>query len=143
MRMRCSVMGHAAGTTHHHNQGLDFAVCHHCGRDLVRPAGGEWSEVPEGFQIVWREFGRASDAASVADRMARKPLPPRRRDPRNARPAPRRDPRGRPFSAGFGMIGALANLGRLVNGEAEDDSAGVEPSSLYVIRLPHTGTTKH
>ena len=41
------------------------------------------------------------------------------------------------------MIGALANLGRLVNGVAEDDSAGVEPSRHYVIRLPHTGTTKH
>lgn len=141
MRIRCNVMGHAAGTTHHHNQGLDFAVCHHCGRDLVRPAGGEWSEVPEGFQVVWREFGRASDAASVAERMARIVPPPRRRAPRNARPAPRRDPRGRRFSAGFGMVGALANLGKLVRAEAEDDTSGIEPSGQHVIRLPHTGTT--
>ncbi|MBQ1499551.1 MAG: hypothetical protein IIZ38_14660 [Sphingomonas sp.] len=141
MRIRCSVMGHAAGTTHHHNQGLDFAVCHRCGRDLVRPAGGEWSEVPDGFQIVWREFGRASDAASVAERMTRITPPPRRRAPRNARPAPRRDPRGRRFSAGFGMVGALANLGKLVRAEAEDDTSGIEPSGQHVIRLPHTGTT--
>ncbi|MDF2382391.1 hypothetical protein JMG10_12985 [Nostoc ellipsosporum NOK] len=142
MRMRCSVMGHAAGTTHHHNQGLDFAVCHHCGRDLVRPQGGEWREVPEGFQVVWREFGRTSDAASVAERMARMAPPPRRRAPRGGRPVPHRDPRGRPFSAGFGVVDALASLGRLVNDETEDDTGGIEPGRQYVIRLPYTGTTR-
>ncbi|WHU03682.1 MULTISPECIES: hypothetical protein [unclassified Sphingomonas] len=141
MSIRCNMMGHTAGTTHHHNQGLDFATCHHCGCDLIRPDGGEWSEVPEGFQVVWREFGRTGDAASVAERMARMAPPPRRREARNARPKPRRDARGRPFSAGFGMVGALANLGKLVGSDVEDDTTGIEASGQYVIRLPHTGTT--
>jgi hypothetical protein len=140
MGLRCSVLGHAAGTTHHHNQGLDFATCHHCGCDLVRPSDGDWTEVPEGFRVVWREFGRAGDAASVASRMTRLAPPPRRREPRGARPAPRRDPRGRPLSGSLGMVGALANLGRLVNGETEDDSNGIEPNGQYVICLPGTGT---
>ena len=48
---------------------------------------------------------------------------------------------GRRFSAGFGMVGALANLGKLVRAEAEDDTSGIEPSGQHVIRLPHTGTT--
>eukprot|EP00741_Cyanophora_paradoxa_P009041 tig00001467_g8754.t1 len=70
---------------------LDFAVCHHCGRDLVRPKA-------------------ASGAKCRAD---------------------------------FGMLGALANLGKLVTSEVEDDSTGIEADGQYVIRLPHTGTTKH
>jgi len=40
---------------------------------------------------------------------------------------------------GFGVVGALANLGKLVSGEVEDDSTGIEPSGQYVIRLPHAG----
>lgn len=139
MRIRCSVMGHAAGTIHQHNQGLDFAVCHHCGCDLIRSDEGEWSEVPRGFQVVWREFGRANDAASVAERMTGLAPPPRRRAPRNARPAPRRDPRGRRFSTRFGMAGALANLGMLMLNEAEDDTSGVEPAGQRAILLPQAG----
>lgn len=136
MSIRCSVIGHAAGTTHHHNQGLDFAICHHCGCDLVRPEGGEWSEVPKGFRVVWREFGRASDAASVASRMARANHPPRRRDPRGARPKLHRDPRGRPLRGAASMARALAHLGKLVSGEPEDDTPGIEPNGQYVICLP-------
>lgn len=136
MSIRCSVIGHVAGTTHHHNQGLDFAICHHCGCDLVRPEGGEWSEVPKGFRVVWREFGRAGDAACVAARMARMSPPPRRRDPRGARPKPRRDPRGRPFAGAASMVGALANLARLVRGEPDDGAPDVEPGGKHAIRLP-------
>ncbi len=141
MSIRCNMIGHAAGTTHHHNQGLDFTVCHQCGCDLIRPEGGVWSEVPSGFQVVWREFGRTGDAASVADRMARMAPPPRRREARGARPKPRRDARGRPFSSGFGMVSALASLGKLVGNEAEDDTSGIEASGQYVIRLPHSSAT--
>ncbi|MEI9926758.1 MAG: hypothetical protein WDN44_02420 [Sphingomonas sp.] len=59
MTMLCSLVGHTAGTTHHHNLGLDFCLCHHCGCDLIRAEAGNWTEVPKGFRVVWREFGRA------------------------------------------------------------------------------------
>lgn len=143
MAFLCTVMGHNAGTTHHRNQGLEFSLCHHCACDLIRSgAEGEWTEVPEGFRVVWREFGRAGDAASVAARMARMAPAPRRRDPRGARPAPHRDPRGRPFAASAfsgrplsgmtTMVGTLSMLGKLIAG---DDVA--EPTSKKkAIRLP-------
>ncbi len=77
MTLLCTVVGHTAQATHHHNQGLDFAECHHCGCDLIRAEGGDWTPVPKGFRVVWREFGRAGDAASVAARMGRVIAPPR------------------------------------------------------------------
>ncbi len=139
MTLRCSVIGHAAATTHHRNQGLDFASCHRCGCDLIRSDGGEWRQVPAGFRVVWREFGRAGDAASVADRMARLGAPARRRGPRNARPAPHRDPRGRPLASAGVVFASMTRLGRLVD-EVEEDIQGIEPSGQYVICLPSLGT---
>ena len=141
MTLLCSVAGHVAQTTHHHNQGLDFCLCHRCGCDLIRPeADGEWTEVPKGFRVVWREFGRAGDAASVAARMGRMSAPtPRRRDPRNARPKPRRDPRGRPFKGAASMLGMLAGLRTLIEGDENKDVPGVEANGQYVICLPHAG----
>lgn len=135
MSIRCALIGHAAGTTHRHNQGLDFATCHQCGCDLIRAGEGEWTPVPRGFRIVWREFGRAGDAAAVAARMARSTTPPRRRAPRNARPLPRRDPRGHPLSGAASVFGALAKLGKLLVAEAEDAQA-TGPGGHYVICLP-------
>jgi len=141
MTLLCSVTGHSAETTHHHNQGLDFCLCHHCGCDLVRAEDGDWTEVPKGFRVVWREFGRAGDAASVAARMGRM-APPRRRDPRNARPKQRRDPRGKPLKGAASMFSALSGLGKLLsNGEPIEDNEGrtMETSGQYVICLPSAG----
>ena len=137
MSMFCKLAGHSAGTTHHHNQGLDFAICHHCGCDLIRARNKDWTEVPSGFRIVWREFGRAGDAASVADRMQRVMPPPRRRGPRCARPTPRRDPRGRPLAGAGAMLGLFAGLGKLIDAEDDRDMPAVEASGQYVICLPH------
>jgi hypothetical protein len=83
MTFLCRLAGHSAGTVHHRNQGLDFAVCHHCGCDLIRAEESDWIEVPRGFRVVWREFGRSDDAASVAVRMQR--IAPPRAPPGPAR----------------------------------------------------------
>ena len=139
MTLLCTVAGHNARTIHHHNQGLDFTLCHHCGCDLIRAEGGDWTEVPKGFRVVWREFGRADDAASVAARMGRVAPPPRRRDPRNGRPKPRRDRRGKPLKGAASVFGTLASLGRLIGGSAPiEDNQGraMEASGQYVICLP-------
>ena len=139
MTFLCTVAGHSAGSTHHHNQGLDFCSCHHCGCDLIRADGGDWTEVPKGFRVVWREFGRAGDAASVAARMGRVCPPPRRRDPRNGRPKPRRDPRGKPLRGAASLFGTLTGLGKLVAGdEPVEDNQGraMETNGQYVICLP-------
>jgi hypothetical protein len=140
MTLICSVVGHSATTTHHHNQGLDFSSCHRCGCDMIRSEGTDWTEVPKGFRVVWREFGRADDAASVAKRMQRQAPAPRRRDPRNARPAPRRDPRGKPLRGATAMLGTLAGLGKLIAGnEPVEDNEGrpIETDGQYVICLPY------
>lgn len=139
MALRCSMLGHVAGSTHHHNQGLDFAVCHHCGIDLLRAEDGDWTQVPKGFGIVWREFGREGDAASVAARMARM-TPPRRRAPRTARPARRRDRRGAPLSGGATMLGLLANLGELIADDSAHDGADILSGRQHVICLPNTAS---
>ena len=139
MTIRCSVLGHMAGPTHFHNQGLDFAICHHCGSDLVRSEGKDWAEVPQGFRVVWRESGREGDAASVAERMQHlAPQAPPRRALRNARPAPRRDPRGRPFKAAASVVGLFAGLGKLIEGETPD-TAEIDAKASYVILLPSAG----
>jgi hypothetical protein len=140
MTLLCSVAGHLAETTHHHNQGLDFCACHRCGCDLIRPDGdAEWTEVPKGFRVVWREFGRAGDAASVAARMGGMVPPPRRREPRNARPKPKRDRRGRPLTGATSMFGTLASLGKLIAGNdgiQDNEGRPMETSGQYVICLP-------
>ena len=139
MTLVCSVAGHVANSTHHHNQGLDFCLCHRCGCDLIRAEReAEWTEVPKGFRVVWREFGRAGDAASVATRMAGM-APPRRRDPRGGRPKPRRDRRGKPLTGVTSVFGTLASLGKLIAGnEGVQDNEGrpMETSGQYVICLP-------
>lgn len=139
MTMLCKLTGHIAGTTHHHNQGLDFAACHHCGCDLIRTEDKDWTEVPKGFRIVWREFGRAGDAASVAARMQRMAQPPRRREPRNARPKQRRDPRGKPLKSATAMFGLLAGLRSLIEGDENPDTPDMEANGQYVICLPSAG----
>ena len=140
MTLICSVAGHVAESTYHHNQGVDFCACHRCGCDLIRAAGdSEWTEVPKGFRVVWREFGRAGDAASVAARMAGMAPPPRRREPRNARPKPPRDRRSKPLKGAASMFGTLANLGKLIAGnEGVKDNEGrpMETNGQYVICLP-------
>ena len=139
MSLLCSMAGHTASATHHQNQGLQFTACHHCGCDLIRAQDGDWTEVPKGFRVVWREFGRAGDAASVAARMGGMLPPPRRRDPRNARPKPRRDRRGKPLSGASAMFGALSSLGKLIAGNEpvqDDEGRSMETSGQYVICLP-------
>lgn len=139
MSMFCTIAGHTAGTIHHHNQGLDFAICHRCGCDMIRAEDSDWTEVPKGFRVVWREFGRAGDAASVAARMQRMAPPPRRRDPRGARPKPRRDPRGKPLKGAASMVSALAGLRTLIEGDDNADGPTMEKNGQYVICLPHAG----
>jgi hypothetical protein len=139
MSIRCSMLGHDAGTAHHHNQGLEFAICHHCACDLVRAEDQDWTEVPRGFRVVWREFGRTADAAAVAARMHRAAATPRRRDPRNARPKPHRDRRGRPIRGATSVIGMFAGLGGLLDSEPASDDAAEDPSGQYVICLPGAG----
>ncbi|UYY59140.1 hypothetical protein [Sphingomonas sp. S2-65] len=135
MAILCTVMGHTPGTQRHHNQGLEFSLCHHCGCDLIRFAdSADWTKVPTGFQVVWREFGRVDDAKSVAQRMARM-TPPRRRDPRGARPASRRDPRGTPVRGTASMMGLLTRIGRLVEDEPADTL--IDRVSQKPIRLPY------
>jgi hypothetical protein len=139
MAILCKLAGHSAGSTHHHNQGLDFAICHQCGCDLIRARDKDWAEVPKGFRIVWRELGRAGDAASVAARMQRMIPPPRRRNPRNGRPKPRRDPRGQPLRSAGAMFGLLAGLRSLIEGDENADAPAMEKNGQYVICLPHAG----
>lgn len=139
MTILCAIAGHAAGTTHNHNQGLDFAICHRCGCDLIRNENAEWAEVPTGFQVVWREFGRGGDAASVAARMQRMAPPPCRRTPRNARPKPRRNPRGRPLKGATSMLGVLTGLRSLIEGDDNADGPPIERNGQYVICLPNAG----
>jgi hypothetical protein len=136
----CNMVGHTADSVHHHNQGLDFSSCHQCGCDLIREPEGDWTEVPRGFRVVWREFGRSGDAASVAARMRRNAPPPPRRAPRNAPAKRRRDPRGRPVGAAINMFGALSQLGKLLRTtEPPADCEAMEANGQYVILLPQAG----
>jgi hypothetical protein len=119
MTVLCAVLGHTPSTMRKHNQGLAFTLCHHCGCDLIRGEDDAWKPVPKGFKVTWKSEPRALSAAAVADRI-HLPPPPRRRDPRGARPTPRRDPRGRPFAGAGSLVSLFANLGELV-GERQDD----------------------
>lgn len=91
MALLCRLLGHTALDTHHHNQGLDFALCARCGVDLIRGGGADdWDELPRGTRVVWRTSRQGTDAAAVAARMARGPVPRRHR------------PRHRPLDQGRG-----------------------------------------
>ncbi|NIJ20163.1 ferric-dicitrate binding protein FerR (iron transport regulator) [Sphingomonas naasensis] len=136
MTLFCTVMNHVPSARRHHNQGMEFSICHRCGCDMIRTdAAGDWTQVPQGFRVVWREFGRASDATDVAQRMHRLAPPARRREARNARPAPRRDPRGRPIAGATSMVAMLAKLGKLVAGD-DGEKPLMEKNGQYVICLP-------
>jgi hypothetical protein len=49
----CRLAVHQAGPELGHNQGLRFARCERCDRDLVRQGGGSW-RTPRGYRVVWR-----------------------------------------------------------------------------------------
>lgn len=138
MSLLCTVIGHTPSAIRQHNQGHDFSLCHHCGRDLIR-AGFEieWKPVPKGYKVVFRPAMATADASPLT-RDALTPATPRRRDPRGARPAPRRDPRGRAVAGAGTTVSLLANLGELLSAECKDD---VMPAvKQRAIRLP--GTTR-
>jgi hypothetical protein len=134
MTMLCSLAGHCAGTLHHRNQGLDFAVCHRCGCDLVRSGEDDWAEVPKGFRVVWREFGRESDAGAVAARMARmaRIAPPSRSTALRRW----RNQRGHPLKGAASVIGLLANLRKVIGRDESDEAPATEATGQYVICLP-------
>ena len=134
MTLLCTLVGHDPAAERHRNQGLEFSHCHHCRCDLLRFAeDGAWTEVPRGFHVVWREFGREADARAVALRMADRA--PVRRVPRAAPPPPPA-PRRRTHAL-TGVVGTLARLGRLVAAdEPPADTGGITPAGQYVIRLP-------
>lgn len=135
MTILCIVLGHTASSSRRHNQGFDFTLCHHCGCDLIRAADeGEWGEVPKGYKVAWRSRPRTGDAAAVSVRM-QNPPPPRRRDPRSARPARRRDPRGRVFGGTASLVSMFANLGELIGETERKDDLIALPTSK-TIRLP-------
>lgn len=136
MPFLCTMMGHTANTSRHQNQGLEFSSCHHCECDLIRfERHGDWAEVPAGFRVVWREFGRSEDAASVGRRMARMTPAVRRRESQATGPKPRSARRGRPLHGAGAMLSTFANLGKLVNGDEQPDTF-VEQNGQYVICLP-------
>jgi hypothetical protein len=139
MSVTCSVFGHLAGSTHTHNQGLDFTTCHACGCDLMRSEDAEWTKVPDGFSVVWREFGRTDEAGLVAERLARIAPDPCRKPPRGAWSRPRGGQRRK-----SGMIGVLRELRDLLETcEHHEDNQSIEPNGQYVIHLPADGVTVH
>jgi len=143
MSVTCSVFGHMAESAHTHNQGLDFATCHCCGCDLMRNPGAEWTKVPKGFNVVWREFGRTDDATSVAERMARIAPNPRARRARVARL--RSHGERRPTKAGMlDLLRNLSDLRDLLDScESQEDSQAMDPNGQYVICLPSVSATMH
>jgi len=132
MTLACSVFGHTPGSVHHHNQGLDFTLCHHCGCDLVREEAADWHEVPKGFRVVWRELGRTDDARAVASQ--KEPWSaPTRRHPRTGRTKRH----GRPITGAASLLGAFASFGNLLRAAescVREDVA--PPSKAKPIRLP-------
>jgi len=132
MTLVCSVFGHTAGSVHHRNQGLDFAICHHCGCDLVREDETDWHEVPKGFRVVWREFGRAGEAGNVASRMEPWSAPTRRH-PRTG--LARRH--GHPITGTASLLGMFASFGDLLRASESDSREDVAaPVKTKAIRLP-------
>ena len=89
MSLRCAIGGHAAGPEPVYNSGYYFSPCRHCGRYLLRSAGGEWGTVPIGHRIVWKA-GRHSHSLEadytgvlpVACGQTNLPVRPRRRSNR-------------------------------------------------------------
>ena len=51
--LSCVAGRHRAGPGRVRNQGLEFACCRRCGRDLIRSRAA-WRGVPHGFRVVWR-----------------------------------------------------------------------------------------
>lgn len=139
MPAMCALAGHAV-RSHHHQHGIDFALCRRCGREVIRAGEGAWKASPAGFHTVWREFGRAADAAWVVARMARGAPVPRRREPRYAPPESPRDRRGRPIRGVASMFGSLAHLAGLIAGEEPiEDDGRTGAKREYVICLPGAG----
>lgn len=54
MKIMCRLGGHRAAPDQVYNSGYYFAGCERCGRQLIRTARGEWSDVPAGYRVVWK-----------------------------------------------------------------------------------------
>lgn len=54
MSILCRVFTHAAIPSRLWNGGYYFSKCARCECDLIR-RGSQWTEVPKGYQVVWRE----------------------------------------------------------------------------------------
>ena len=39
------------------NEGLFFATCKRCRRDIIRQGGWEWDAVPAGVRVMWHPTG--------------------------------------------------------------------------------------
>jgi hypothetical protein len=61
MSIVCRLLAHAPVPSRLWNGGYYFTKCARCECDLIR-RGGNWMEVPAGYQVVWREVeGPAAD----------------------------------------------------------------------------------
>lgn len=139
MALLCRILGHAAGTVHHHNQGLDFSICMRCAEDLIRREGDyEWVPLPPHTQIVWRRSGRGADSASVARRMSGGPVP--RRHPPRALPQGWPNPSRRREHRLRGKLEVLQAIGTMLFTDLSDRSRNPAPARFRrgspIIYLP-------
>ncbi|HVJ01072.1 MAG TPA: hypothetical protein VM662_02755, partial [Sphingomonas sp.] len=68
MALLCSMLGHVPNTTLHHGAHA-FAVCHHCGCNLVRSGEGEWEPL-QGLVVVPSPGAAADIRPSTSSRQA-------------------------------------------------------------------------
>ncbi len=138
MALLCRILGHAAGSVHHHNQGLEFSICMRCGDDLLRREGAwDWSPLPKGTKVVWRRDGRGIDSDQVAARMAG---PPPRRHATRALPQGWPNPSRRREHPLRGKVEMLQTLGTMMFYDMTDRSRTPAPQwklpAIPVIYLP-------
>ena len=64
MNLSCLFGRHEALPSDVRNLGLRVSQCRGCGRDMIR-LRGRWTDVPDGFRIVWRRPGEMAEAVPL------------------------------------------------------------------------------